>query len=75
MAGAVWANKVVGHEELAKGRVVLNRLADGNATVNHRLVVREVEHEQVALVSQDARNGQCAFFTYTAVSQMEVCQE
>ena len=47
---------------------MLNGLADSDATVDHRLIVGQVEHEQVAFVAEDTSNGQCAFLADTAVS-------
>ena len=54
--------------------MMLNRLADGDATVNHRLIVRQVKHQQVALIAKNACNRERTFLTDAAVGQMEICQ-
>ena len=72
MACTIRSNKVVREVELAERRMLLDCLADGNAASHHSSIVGEVEDEQVSFVVQHACDGECAFLSDGAISQMQV---
>ena len=70
MACAVWANKVVGEVKLAQSRVLLDGFADGYTASHHCLVICEVEHKQVAFVTEDTSNRKGSFLANAAIRKV-----
>ena len=53
---------------------MLDGLADSDTAIHHGLIVREVKHEEIALVAEDFCYCECAFLTDPTISQMQVGQ-
>jgi len=53
---------------------MLDRLADCNAPINHGLIVREVEHEEIPFVPENLCDFEGTLLTDRTVGQMQVGQ-
>ena len=54
--------------------MVLDCLADGDASLDHGTIIGQVKHKQVPFVAQHSGNLHRAVLSDLAVGEMQVCQ-
>lgn len=74
MPGTIRSNHIVRQVDLTEGGVLLDGLADGDATANHCFVVSHIKNKQILLVSKHFSNSVGALLADLAVGKVQVGQ-